>query len=411
MMFGIANIVAGGPIYNSNKIRFLEDRGWNVVVFPTDSGNIYIKPLEKYNYKSYDFIHFPPYTFRKKQIEKLLDGMASAIPKSDEIIVETGTDHTALWGELLARKLKARHIVMFLDEKNENVNSYSAPFYEFKYSRNELYSISKESLTYIFSPYFKIEYPEKHVWNAWCSNSVQSVESNILKLLPNADYMIGSIGRLDKSFVQNIIEGVCTFADKHKESSIGLCLFGGADDKTVLQIKNKIKGHCNVVLYISGYIWPVPKDAFSRFDVFISGAGSACVSANMGVPTINMDVISNEPIGIIDNPSEFHCMPLCGSDNNLQDYLTAILIDRINIKICGMVSVEEKWEIICKDFSNQLSQIEAISTPLMYFDTSGIWDHKKIHKVRSVIAHITTYKIFLGIQKVYSFVKGYRFKI
>lgn len=33
MMFGISNIVAGGPIYNANKIRFLESKGWNVVVF------------------------------------------------------------------------------------------------------------------------------------------------------------------------------------------------------------------------------------------------------------------------------------------------------------------------------------------------------------------------------------------
>lgn len=58
MMFGISNIVAGGPIYNANKIRFLESKGWNVVVFPVDSGKVYIKPLEKYNNNSYDFIHF-----------------------------------------------------------------------------------------------------------------------------------------------------------------------------------------------------------------------------------------------------------------------------------------------------------------------------------------------------------------
>ena len=217
MMFGISNIVAGGPIYNANKIRFLESKGWNVVVFPVDSGKVYIKPLEKYNNNSYDFIHFSPYIFGKRKTEKFVEKMASLIPQSDEIIVETGTDYTALWGELLAKKLKARHIVMFLDERNENINSYSSPFYEFKYRRNELYSISQESLIHIFSPYFKIEFPQKNVWNAWCSNSVENFESNIITLLPKADYMIGSIGRLDKSFVSNIIGGVCAFSDKHKE--------------------------------------------------------------------------------------------------------------------------------------------------------------------------------------------------
>ena len=411
MMFGIANIVAGGPIYNSNKIRFLESVGWNVVVFPTDAGDVYIKPLEKYNHKSYDFLHFSPYAFGRRKTDKFVNTMVSNIPPSNELIVETGTDYTALWGELLAKKIKARHIIMFLDEKNENVNKYSAPFYEFKYRRNELYSISEKSLTYIFSPYFKIEKPEKNVWNAWCTNSVENIKTNIIELLPNADYMIGSIGRLEKSFVSNIINGVCEFADKHKEASVGLCLFGGADDKTVLKIRETVQRHQNVTLYISGYIWPIPKDVFSKFDAFVSGAGSAYISANMGVPTINIDVITNEPIGVIDNPSEFHNTPMCGSNNKIQDYLNAILIDRVEIDIRGMISVEEKWNIICKDFSAQLSQIEEINLPLIYFDTSEIWDHKIIHEFQSVIAHITTYKLFLIIQKIYSWINGHGFKI
>ena len=57
-MFGIANLIAGGPIYNTNKIRVLEEEGWNVIVFPTDSGKIYMKPLEKYNNRAYSFLDF-----------------------------------------------------------------------------------------------------------------------------------------------------------------------------------------------------------------------------------------------------------------------------------------------------------------------------------------------------------------
>lgn len=405
MMFGISNIVAGGPIYNANKIRFLESKGWNVVVFPVDSGKVYIKPLEKYNNNSYDFIHFSPYIFGKRKTEKFVEKMASLIPQSDEIIVETETDYTALWGELLAKKLKARHIVMFLDERNENINSYSSPFYEFKYKRNELYSISQKSLTYIFSPYFKIESPEKNVWNAWCSNSVESIESDVPELLPKADYMIGSIGRLDKSFVSNIISGVCAFSDKHRENSIGLCMFGGADDKTILQIKKEIQLHHNIKLFISGYIWPIPAAVFPRFDIFISGAGAARVSANMGIQTVNMDVITNEPTGLIDNPSEFHCVPLKGANKDVQDYLTAVLIENDKIEIHNTVSIEKKWEIICKDFCDQLRHIEAIDTPLIYFDTSKIWDHRKIHKIQGYLAHLLDYKTFLTVQKLYGWFK------
>ena len=67
MIFGIANVVAGGPIYNSNKIRFLESIGWNVIVFSTNTGNVYIKPLEKYKKNSYDFFAFFALYFGKKK--------------------------------------------------------------------------------------------------------------------------------------------------------------------------------------------------------------------------------------------------------------------------------------------------------------------------------------------------------
>lgn len=71
MIFGIANVVAGGPIYNSNKIRFLESIGWNVIVFSTNTGNVYIKPLEKYKKNSYDFCIFRLIFWEKEKLTNL----------------------------------------------------------------------------------------------------------------------------------------------------------------------------------------------------------------------------------------------------------------------------------------------------------------------------------------------------
>lgn len=65
MIFGIANMVAGGPIYNRNKIKYLEKRGWEVIVFPTNSGRIYIDGLEKYNNNAYDFFVIFPVNIQK----------------------------------------------------------------------------------------------------------------------------------------------------------------------------------------------------------------------------------------------------------------------------------------------------------------------------------------------------------
>ena len=118
-----------------------------------------------------------------------------------------------------------------------------------------------------------------------------------------------------------------------------------------------------------------------------------------------MDVITNEPTGLIDNPSEFHCVPLKGANKDVQDYLTAVLIENDKIEIHNTVSIEKKWEIICKDFCDQLRHIEAIDAPLIYFDTSKIWDHRKIHKIQSYLAHLLDYKTFLTVQKLYSWFK------
>lgn len=402
MMFSIANLIAGGPIYNTNKIRVLEEEGWNVIVFPTDSGKIYMKPLEKYNNSACSFLNFSPYVFKNKTIDCFLNEMTSKIPKSSELIIETGTDFTALWGELLAKKIGARHIVMFLDEKNDRVNAYTAPFYEFKYRRNELYSISEKSLLHIFGPFFKIENPEKNVWNAWCSNVVADMDSDMKNNLPRTDFMIGSIGRLDKPFVDNIIKGVCSFAKNHQELNIGMCFFGGADKKTISKIELEFSEYANIDLYISGYIWPIPQDIFDIFDVFISGAGSANVSANMGITTIDMDVITNRPVGFIDNPTNYHCTQLQDKKNSLETYLTAVLLNQNIPEICDQMTVENKWKTICADFKQQISQIESIETSLNYFDTSNVFDHKRFRRLQFVLVHLLGYKQFLLIRKIYN---------
>ena len=44
------------------------------------------------------------------------------------VVIETGTDYTAYWGELLAEKLNGRHIITLLDEYNDKITSKVAPF-------------------------------------------------------------------------------------------------------------------------------------------------------------------------------------------------------------------------------------------------------------------------------------------
>ena len=37
-----ADKIAGGPIYNANKVRYMKEKGWNVVVVRTDVGTFQV---------------------------------------------------------------------------------------------------------------------------------------------------------------------------------------------------------------------------------------------------------------------------------------------------------------------------------------------------------------------------------
>lgn len=127
LICGIANIISGAPIYYKNKIDYLEDKKWNVTVLPINSGTVYINGFEKYNHKNFEFLQYYPFVFNKRKIEEYLQILSDYVLKNDtnnfeDIVIETGTDYTAYWGELLAKKINAKHIVVFLDENNAFVN-------------------------------------------------------------------------------------------------------------------------------------------------------------------------------------------------------------------------------------------------------------------------------------------------
>lgn len=401
LMFGFSNVVAGGPIYDSNKIRFLESKGWNVVVFPVDSGKVYIADLKRFKGKAFDFIRYYPFFFTKKQIKLFLNCMVSLIPDADQIVIETGTDYTSLWGELLAETIGAKHIVFFLDEKNDNVNKYSAPFYRFKYERNELAAISERSLTHIFSPYMKIDFPQRYVLKAWCSNSVRSIPTDLLDHIPKTDFLVGSIGRLEKGYVEKIVESVCTLAANISDRLFGLVLIGGTDNTEVIyQLKCKVENFKNVKLYITGYVWPIPESIFNAFDLFISAAGSASVSANMNITTIKLDVISYEPIGFIEDPVN-NVLGKCKLGNKLTDYIYQALIDKDVPGIINRQSPENLWNTICGDFEKHLDFIAQSEKENVYYPVRNIWNHGFIQIIKKFVFSIFSYKNTIKIQSLY----------
>lgn len=392
MMFAIANFVSGGPIYGCNKINFLKQNGWNVVMFPVNKGNVYIKDLQQYSEECFPFILRNPFNFSEKQREKFLKSMIDRINlESEQIIIETGTDYTAYWGEMLAQKINAKHVVFLLDESNDRINDKVIDFWLFKHSRKELFCITPEISEKYLSKYNKnIRKDEYYSFKAFCTNSVQDYEYEYTNLINKADYTIGTIGRLDKIFVDKIVDAVCCFANENKNKKIMFCLFGGAKDKYVSKINKKLKECTNITTFISGYLWPIPLNEIKKCDLFISGSGSAQITAHLNIPTISMDVITAKPIGFIEDCSKYYLTSDKENSIELKDYIESVLLKKYKVEIKNRMEIDEFWELACKEYDKQLKEcLYNDDDKLIYFDM------KFLTKSRRIIDKIYTFLVFL----------------
>ncbi|MGN0521683.1 MAG: hypothetical protein ACI4IQ_03490 [Eubacterium sp.] len=392
-MFAFADYVSGGPIYDRNKITYLKERGWRIIVIPLNEGKVYIQGLEEYNKNSCPFLYDSPAEYTSRQRKKMLDILESRVPKdSTDIIIETGTDHTAYWGELLARRLKAKHFIMLLDENNTRLKSVGMPFVEFKYNRGELACINPKTMIKLFDGYKKLDDDKAYSLKCWCVNSVSDYENSFTDIIERKDYNIGYIGRPDKKFVPKIIKGICEFADSVKPKQVMVAIFGGCDSKIIKEIENTFKQHPNISVYISGYMWPLPLKALRKCDMFVSAAGSALASARAGVPTLAVDIYSGEPVGIIDDLKKSYLTSDIKSQKSIADYISQALVEE-QMPLYESYDYAEEWRQICLDFDKHMDFINASNKKREWFDTQTLAISRK-QKLKKLMRAVLGIKLF-----------------
>ena len=405
-MTAISNCVTGGLIYPRNKILYLKNCGWEIVVFPTNNGPVYINGLEEYRSSKYEFLTFNPYLLSKSQINKCLDKMESKINHNGEIIIQTGTDFTSYWGELLAERLKCKHFVFFLDEYNQKINKYNAEFFKFKYDRGELNCITDSALNNIFGNYFDVTinpYPFK----AYCSNCIENIESGLIKNLQDIkrDWCIGTIGRLDKNVVIEVINSVQTLATKNPDKQILLIFFGGGTKKDENRIVSALEKYSNISVYISGYIFPIPLNCIKECEVFVSAAGSANATVLVGIPTIQIDMYDNLALGFKLNGDKKKYYKI--NNYTTYDYLEWFFEYKNREKLSiEKKEIEQIWNSFCSEYAKQVEYVENLKNENIYFRTDNI---KKTHKEipRSIICKVMGLRFSFQIKRVYSNVKIY----
>lgn len=321
--------ISGAPIYHRNKALYMRQQGWNVYYISCCSGEIYVKGLEQFVIGVYSFLCMNAYLFPRKRQDKLIDVIIKQIPNvGKNVVIETGTYYTAYWGELLAKRLNAKHVIVYLDEYNDGITWREAGFFHFKFKRNELACISKKTMIGLFSPYWTVNEDNAVELSCYCSNSLDDYKNDIDSLICRKDYNVGYIGRLEKPALKVLISALKDFVRLIGDKHIALICFGGAEESVVNEIKEIVSKIPNISLFISGYIYPIPLNAIKKCDIFFSSAGSANVSVKADIPTVKMNVYSNKPEGFLVKISPESLIKY-SDEYEVIDYLKIFFIDNV----------------------------------------------------------------------------------
>lgn len=297
-VFVTMNIKRAGGVqcYLAAKTKYLESIGWNVnVFFCTDKTKnpCLIESLNKYLPNNIIWLGLPPFMYPRFVVKKVLGKMVSIMSKTleeDEIIVESHDDVTSQWAELLSSKIGARHFFYTMNEYYRGKGKYyeeQIGFYAFKFKRREILS-SKKALSRLLDGYVEVTDENAGEQAIIDEAPVQDVESPIVDNLKRADWNICYLGRGNKPYVKNIINGVGTFAGLHQNKEIQFVLVGDFDMHHPL-LDQILKKHSNLVVSELGFLFPLPRKLYQKIDVFIAGSGSARHSAEEGALVIVPD--------------------------------------------------------------------------------------------------------------------------
>lgn len=306
--YGIHQI-GGTQMYTAGKAKYLKENGWGVQVFfnGSNKGNSKIPSLTEYIESGGGcyFMIKPPYKYPIQMQEQYLQYLVTKFIqrfnitdfKDCEIIVESHFDTAGYWAELFSAKVGARHFFICCNEvyRDEVPGRYyedNLDFFYFKWKRNELIT-NENGCQALFNGYKNVNAPLYQMsYTAREADPIQDVDFPIDQIA-KLDWNICHIGRISKSYVPYVIEGVAQFAKRHPDKKINFIFVGDITPRRDFIIKtfNDID---NVQLTALGDMVPIPRVLFSKTDVVCAISQSARFAANEGVLTIVGSAIENQ---------------------------------------------------------------------------------------------------------------------
>lgn len=370
--------MGGSQMYVCNKSTYLRSKGWNVKIVYFTESELLIKRLNEFERHLVPELAWGIQFYMPRRVEKIIHNLVVRLSTDDkDVIIESCLFHLSLWGEMLAKEMKAKHILHFLEEDIPSFSNRIAAFMEFKLFRWECMNASEKSLMRLFKVHYKSDYKQyEFKTDFFCSNVSQDEDSqneNEIELR-EADDTILSIGRLDKPYIQEMVNQVLAYANKYSNRKINIILIGGSPDGTEEgKIEKRFLGTPNIQVYLLGYLFPVPTNIVKLADVSIATSNSVLISYNVGIPTIAVDA------------NDFYAIGLYGVDTKLKvfrkdekqvpicDYLERVLIMK-DYKENRITDIgKSEIELLDEHFKSQTEFIIRTENDGCYYPVKGLY--------------------------------------
>lgn len=391
--------MGGAQMYALNKLKYMKACGWDVKVIYSYNDDMHIHELKKMGEKI-DELAYSPYLFADKIKASISNKISLLCRNYKQIIIESTCLQEALWGEIVARKVGAKHIIYLLQETNEIFDEQWYKYLKFKHDRRELVSINKTSLYDMFKPFHPIAIEESYELDALSSNVVQDYDCELVKSIQSdtSDFTVGFLSRLDKPFVIPCLSQFRDYVLINNKRIFKLIIIGGAfaNSNVIKKINTLFAGIENVHVFMTGTLFPIPRKLIQICDVFLSSAGSAIVVDCEGIPTITFDANDHCPIGIYNittNNVTFRGQePLI----KLEILLNQILLE----KKCIKQTKNTKKEII--EFSKHLEFIDKSEIKKEYFNVDDIRPTTRVERRLKILLSVIPIRMYNRLSVVYN---------
>jgi len=369
--------MGGSQMYTANKCIYLENHGWEVNVFYYLDFPIKIKSLEKHKSNLIPDLSYGFYFIPSKRRREILNRIKAFVRKDDNVIVETHLLSLANWGELVAEEVGGRHIINFLEEGVPVFNDRQSAFFEFKLKNWEFINAHEMNLHRVFKEHFKEDFLQyEHRIDFMCTNVVDESDDTHYDFKVS-DYTILSIGRLDKPYVVTMVEEIKKFVSEFSQQTFNLIFVGGSNSG---EEENRIPAvfheFGNVNVYMLGFTFPVPLSIIQSADVGIASSNSILVTADLGIPTIAVDMYDYNAIGVYGYTTQNKFLrtdePVIPISTLLKDVLLADMYPKSEQSSASYSDAMEK------EFEKELAFLKKSSgNDKVYYNVDAIYSRKK----------------------------------